>query len=69
MRNDKKIAIFFDCENVSADYVPSIFDELANYGEYSGAPSENETFEYAKCVIEAMMMNNQCVNIRWTFKK
>lgn len=32
MRN-KKIAIFFDCENVSADYVPSIFNELANYGE------------------------------------
>lgn len=33
MRNDKKIAIFFDCENISANHVPSIFDELANYGE------------------------------------
>lgn len=33
MRNDKKIAVFFDCENISANHVPSIFDELANYGE------------------------------------
>ena len=33
MRNDKKIAIFFDCENISAKYISSIFDELANYGE------------------------------------
>uniref|UniRef100_UPI0040482559 NYN domain-containing protein n=1 Tax=Aliarcobacter sp. TaxID=2321116 RepID=UPI0040482559 len=33
MKNDKKIAIFFDCENISANHVPSIFDELANYGE------------------------------------
>lgn len=30
---DKKIAIFFDCENISVNHVPSVFDELANYGE------------------------------------
>lgn len=28
--------------------------ELANYGEYSGAPSEEQTFEYAKTVISLM---------------
>lgn len=30
---NKKIAVFFDCENVSSKYVSDIFDELANYGE------------------------------------
>lgn len=25
-------------------------DELANYGEYSGAPSEGQTYEYAKTI-------------------
>lgn len=29
-------------------------DELANYGEYSGAPSEQQTYEYAKTVISLM---------------
>jgi len=29
-------------------------DELANYGEYSGAPDENLTFEYARTIIELM---------------
>ena len=29
-------------------------DELANYGEYSGAPSENQTFEYARTLITLM---------------
>ncbi|OMH83136.1 ATP-citrate synthase, partial [Zancudomyces culisetae] len=28
--------------------------ELANYGEYSGAPSENQTYEYAKTILELM---------------
>ena len=28
--------------------------ELANYGEYSGAPSESQTFEYAKTVLGLM---------------
>lgn len=26
-------------------------DELANYGEYSGAPNENQTYEYAKTIL------------------
>ena len=29
-------------------------DDLANYGEYSGAPSETQTYEYAKTVFELM---------------
>ncbi len=29
-------------------------DELANYGEYSGNPSTDETYEYAKTVIDLM---------------
>lgn len=28
--------------------------ELANYGEYSGAPSTEHTFEYAKTIIDLM---------------
>ncbi|KAJ3385980.1 citrate synthase [Entophlyctis sp. JEL0112] len=28
--------------------------ELANYGEYSGAPSESQTYEYAKTVLDLM---------------
>eukprot|EP00158_Paraphelidium_tribonemae_P006857 Partr_v1_DN27999_c0_g1_i2_m11983 putative ATP citrate lyase len=28
--------------------------ELANYGEYSGAPSEAQTFEYAKTILDLM---------------
>ena len=28
--------------------------ELANYGEYSGAPSESQTYEYAKTVLSLM---------------
>ena len=31
--NNRKIAVFFDCENISSKYVSDIFDELANYGE------------------------------------
>ena len=29
-------------------------DELANYGEYSGAPSESQTYEYAKTILNLM---------------
>jgi len=29
-------------------------DEMANYGEYSGAPSETQTFEYAKTILKLM---------------
>ena len=28
--------------------------ELANYGEYSGAPSEQQTYEYAKTILHLM---------------
>ena len=28
--------------------------ELANYGEYSGAPSESQTYEYAKTILSLM---------------
>ncbi len=28
--------------------------ELANYGEYSGAPTEEETYQYAKTVLDLM---------------
>jgi ATP citrate (pro-S)-lyase len=29
-------------------------DELANYGEYSGAPSKTQTYEYAKVILDLM---------------
>ena len=29
-------------------------DELANYGEYSGAPSEQQTYDYAKTLLSLM---------------
>ncbi|KZV99582.1 ATP-citrate synthase [Exidia glandulosa HHB12029] len=29
-------------------------DELANYGEYSGAPTEGQTYEYAKTILDLM---------------
>jgi ATP citrate (pro-S)-lyase len=29
-------------------------NELANYGEYSGAPSETQTYEYAKTILDLM---------------
>lgn len=29
-------------------------EELANYGEYSGAPSEQQTYEYAKTILALM---------------
>ena len=33
MINDKKIAVFFDCENISSKYLDEIFFELAKSGE------------------------------------
>lgn len=32
-------------------YPSSVCAELANYGEYSGAPSEGQTYEYAKTIL------------------
>jgi len=43
----------------SVVYTDTVFDlgfknELANYGEYSGNPSKDETYQYAKTIIELM---------------
>ncbi|KAK4692397.1 ATP citrate (pro-S)-lyase, partial [Lecanoromycetidae sp. Uapishka_2] len=42
---------------VYADAIASagFSDELANYGEYSGAPTETQTFYYARTVLDLMM--------------
>jgi len=34
-------------------------NELANYGEYSGAPSEQQTYEYAKTILSLMTSNEK----------
>lgn len=31
--------------------------ELANYGEYSGAPSEQQTYDYARTILSLMTRN------------
>lgn len=33
MQADKKVALFIDCENISHDYIDTIIEDLANYGE------------------------------------
>lgn len=33
--------------------------ELANYGEYSGAPSEQQTYEYAKTLLSLMTSSSK----------
>ena len=33
--------------------------ELANYGEYSGAPSESQTYDYAKTILSLMVQEEQ----------
>ena len=42
---------------VYADAIASsgFSDELANFGEYSGAPTETQTFHYARTVIDLML--------------
>ena len=42
---------------VYADAIASagFADELANYGEYSGAPTESQTFYYARTVLDLMI--------------
>jgi len=44
------------CCNVCSDTICDLggTNELANYGEYSGAPSEQQTYEYAKTVLGLM---------------
>lgn len=42
---------------VYADAIASagFSDELANYGEYSGAPTESQTYHYARTVLDLML--------------
>lgn len=42
---------------VYADAIASVgfADELANYGEYSGAPTESQTYHYARTVLDLML--------------
>lgn len=42
---------------VYADAIASagFADELANYGEYSGAPTESQTYHYARTVLELLL--------------
>ena len=47
----------------SVVYTDTVFnlgfnDELANYGEYSGNPSKDETYQYAKTIIDLMTREN-----------
>ena len=45
---------------VYADAIASagFADELANYGEYSGAPTEGQTYQYAKTVLDLLTRSN-----------
>lgn len=42
--------------NSSSDTICDLggVNELANYGEYSGAPSEQQTYDYAKTILSLM---------------
>lgn len=42
---------------VYADAIASsgFADELANYGEYSGAPTETQTYHYARTILDLML--------------
>lgn len=39
--------------------------ELANYGEYSGAPTENQTYEYAKTIRKSphVVLKHACMKL------
>lgn len=41
--------------------------ELANYGEYSGAPSEAQTYEYAKTILDLMTRGPKCSEGKFLF--
>ena len=38
-----------------------LYEELANYGEYSGAPTKQQTYEYANIILTAMLSQQNCV--------
>lgn len=46
------IGFSFSCSDTICDL--GGVDELANYGEYSGAPSEQQTYDYAKTILSLM---------------
>lgn len=47
-----KISILFVFSDAIASH--GFAHELANYGEYSGAPSETQTYEYSKTILDLM---------------
>ena len=48
---DLKVCTLTDCAYASDAIAAHGFaHELANYGEYSGAPTEGQTYEYAKTI-------------------
>ncbi len=62
---NKKIAVFFDCENISSKYVNEIFDELAKIGEvtmnkayhdWSNKQSENWSKLLSELAIEPIQV-------------
>ena len=53
--NDPQLSLFY-CSDTICDMGGA--EELANYGEYSGAPSESQTFEYAKTILGLMTKEN-----------
>jgi ATP citrate (pro-S)-lyase len=48
--------VYCCCANRYADTISDygFGAELANYGEYSGAPSESQTYEYARTILGLM---------------
>ena len=50
--SDLYLLVSTPCSDTICDLGGS--QELANYGEYSGAPSESQTFEYAKTILGLM---------------
>ena len=45
-------SLFFNYSDTICDL--GCVEELANYGEYSGAPSENQVYEYAKVIMSLL---------------
>ena len=43
--------------------------ELANYGEYSGAPSEGQTYEYAKTIRKYKLYTFNDLGLTHTFSR
>lgn len=42
-------------------------NELANYGEYSGAPSEQQTYDYAKTILSLMTREKHPEGKNWNW--